>query len=237
MNAYLGADNRLQRAAGTETLECPRCGSVAHLSVVALPAYGWLQMNRPAEIGVVLACDACRRPVFVRYRVRAYETERIELEPRPQEVERPTERFSLQHLPQPVAAPFREALGCYSHGLLRAFAALCVQTAQAVQQDVGEAGRLRLYEQVSEVQALADIDPATFTLIRRVIFEGDAAPVGLDRRAAAALLETMKDMLTGTYVRRARLRQALRLRSFFAEQSDADERAETIAPQRPLRVS
>ncbi len=235
MQTFLGADGSLQRAAGTETLECPRCGRVAHLSVVALPAYDWLQANQPPELGVVLACDACRQPVFVRYRVRAYETERIELEPVPQEVERPAERFSLQHLPEPVATPFGEALGCYSHGLLRAFAALCTQTAQAVQQEVGEAGRLRLYEQVSEVQELADIDNATFTLVRRVIFEGDSAPAGLDRRAAAALLETMKDMLTETYVRRARLRQALKLRRFFAEQS-TENRPGAQAARRPLRV-
>ena len=38
-------------------------------------------------------------------------------------------------------------------------------------------------------------------------------------RQAAALLETMKDLLNQTYVRKAKLRQALKVRRFFADQA------------------
>ena len=130
------------------------------------------------------------------------------------------ERFSYAHLPERVAAAFREALACHSAGLLQAFAVMCRATTQAMLDDLGERSRLRIFDQVAEVRILADIDDVTFNAIRRVLFEGEAArgqtTPPLTRPQAAVLLETMKDLLYQTYIRRAKLQQALRLRQFPA---------------------
>lgn len=221
--ASITADNRFERSGGTGTMECPQCGAVGPMTVAAFPPFSRLNAERPTQVGVVLQCGACRSPVFLRYRARAWRTDRVELHPLPQPVEHPPERFGLNYLPAPVAARFREALACYSAGLWQAFGAMCRQTARATFDDVGDGGRLRIYDQVAEVQALGDIDDHTFATVRRIIFDpgsgnGTSEPE-VGRRQAAALLETMKDLLTQTYVRPAKLRQALKVRRFFADQA------------------
>ena len=222
MTASITADGRFERNGAMGTMECPHCGAQAPMAVTAFPPFARLLAERPAQIGVVLQCPACKAPVFLRYRTRMWRNDRVELHPLPQPVEHPPERFSLGYLPPPVAARFREALACYTRGLWQAFAAMCRQTARAVFADVGEAGRLRIFDQVTEVQQLGEIDDVSFAAICQVIFDpdGSRAEPDFDRRKAAALLETMKDVLTQTYVRRAKLRQALKVRRFFADQSE-----------------
>lgn len=234
MTASITADGRFERNGGTGTMECPHCGAIGPMTVTAYPAFNKLKAERPAQVGIVLQCAGCKAPVFLRYRTRAWRDDRVELHPLPQPVEQPPERFSLSYLPPAVAARFREALACFSSGLWQAFAAMCRQTARAVFEDVGDAGRLRVYDLVAEVQELGDIDEATFNAVRRIIFDPDASKQepDFDRRQAAVLLETMKDLLTQTYVRRAKLRQALKVRRFFANQAagiDEDE------PELPIR--
>jgi len=234
MTASITADGRFERDGGTGTMECPHCGAIAPMTVTAFPDFGRLKATRPAQVGVVLQCGGCKSPVFLRYRIRAWRDDRVDLHPMPQPVEHPPERFSLSYLPGPVAARFREALACFSSGLWQAFAAMCRQTARAVFEDVGDAGRLRVYDLVAEVQELGDIDEPTFNAVRRVIFDPDASrqEPEFDRRQAAVLLETMKDLLTQTYVRRAKLRQALKVRRFFANQAAGIDEDEPEAPVR-----
>lgn len=234
MTASITADGRFERNSGTGTMECPHCGAIGPMTVTAYPDYTKLQAERPAQVGVVLECAGCKAPVFLRYRTRVWRTDRVELHPMPQLVEQPPERFSISYLPPTVAARFREALACFSSGLWQAFAAMCRQTAQTVFDDVGEAGRLQIFDLVTEVQDLANIDDATFNAVCRVIFDQEAgrSEPQYDRRQAAVLLETMKDLLTQTYVRKAKLRQALKVRRFFANQAagiDEDE------PELPVR--
>jgi hypothetical protein len=234
MTASITADGRFERDGGTGTMECPHCGAIGPMTVTAYPAFDKLRAARPAQVGVVLQCAGCKAPVFLRYRTRAWRDDRVELHPLPQPVEHPPERFSLSYLPPAVAARFREALACFSSGLWQAFAAMCRQTARAVFEDVGEAGRLRVYDLVAEVQELGDIDEATFNAVRRIIFDPDASrqEPEFDRRQAAVLLETMKDLLTQTYVRRAKLRQALKVRRFFANQAAGIDEEEPEVPAR-----
>jgi hypothetical protein len=204
------------------------------MTVTAFPAFGKLKAEKPGQVGVVLQCAACKAPVFLRYRTRAWRDDRVELHPLPQPVENPPERFSLSYLPPAVAARFREALACFSSGLWQAFAAMCRQTARAVFDDVGDAGRMDIFDLVTDVQELGDIDDATFKAVCRIIFdpdEGKQEP-DYDRRQAAVLLETMKDMLTQTYVRRAKLRQALKVRRFFANQAAGIDEDEPELPAR-----
>jgi hypothetical protein len=236
MTASITADNRFERSGGTGTMECPQCGAIGPMTVAAFPPFARLKAERPAQVGVVLQCAACKSPVFLRYRARAWREDRVELHPLPQPVEHPPERFSLSYLPAAVAAKFREALSCYSAGLWQAFAAMCRQTARATFEDVGDGGRLKIFDQVAEVQALGEIDDDTFTAVRRIIFDPDARAgtpePEVDRRQASALLETMKDLLTQTYVRRAKLRQALKVRRFFADQAAGIDVEEPETPPR-----
>lgn len=234
MTASITADGRFERDGGTGTMECPHCGAIGPMTVTAYPSFHKLKAERPAQVGIVLQCAACKAPVFLRYRTRAWRDDRVELHPLPQPVEQPPERFSLSYLPPAVAARFREALACFSSGLWQAFAAMCRQTARAVFEDAGDAGRLRVYDLVAEVQELGDIDEATFNAVRRIIFDPDAGKQEpeYDRRQAAVLLETMKDLLTQTYVRRAKLRQALKVRRFFANQAAGIDEEEPELPAR-----
>lgn len=221
MTAAITADGRFERNGDSPSMECPHCSTSGPMAVTAFPSFGRLKAERPAQVGVVLQCAACKAAVFLRYRTRAWREDRVELNPLPQAVEHAPERFSLGYLPAAVAARFREALACYSSGLWQAFAAMCRQTARATFDDVGEAGRMRIFDLVAEVQELGAIDDATFEAVRRVIFDPDTgrSETRFERREAAALLETMKDLLTQTYVRRAKLRQALKVRRFFANQA------------------
>lgn len=197
------------------------------MSVTGPPDFDELRRHQPAMAGVVLRCDACAIPVFLRYRIKSYRDDRIQFHPAAQEVERPPENFSFNYLPPNVAAPFRDALGCYSNGLLMPFALMCHLTARAAFKELGEDGQLRCFDHVVAVQELAEIDDATFEVVRRVIFDGagrdDERLPGLDRIRAAVLLETMKDMLYQAYVRGGKLRSALRLRQYFAAQAEDDD--------------
>ena len=223
MTVYLDTSNCFHQDGAIRTMECPHCNTVAHMTLVAAPDFRTLHELHPAETGIVLRCDACEAPVFLRYRIKAWRPDRIEFHAWPQEVERPREQFSFSYLPETVATAFREALGCYSYGLFGAFAAMCRLTARAVLADQGDARRLKLYDLVEEVRELAELDEAHFSPVREIIFgDRDEHLPGLDRATAAVLLETMKDLLHQCYVRGGRLKKALRMRKLFAGQEDAD---------------
>ena len=63
--------------------------------------------------------------------------------------------------------------------------------------------------------------------IRNILFDTEPTslyhPQGISRETAAVLLETMKDILQQAYVRRAVLREKLRMRRFFAAQADLSD--------------
>lgn len=220
MTTYLDAQNHWHADPARPDLECPHCRAVAPMSVLAAPDFGLLQQTRPAATGVVMQCRVCHAPVFLRYRIRGFSAGRVEFQPGPDELERPREQFNLAYLPAAVAGPFAEALECYGHGLHLAFATLCRLTARAIFADRGERGRLKIFDQATEVRDLAGVDDATFDVVRRVIFDSDlergGQPPAVNRVQAAVLLETMKDLLHQTYVRGARLRKTLEMRRLFA---------------------
>ncbi len=207
-------------------LSCPHCEVTSHITPSAVPRFADLQAEKPATIGVVYRCDACHSPIFVRYAVRSYRPNRIELAPQFVEVERPREKFTFTHLPEEVELLFREALICFSNGAYNAFASMCRRTAQATFADLGEAGKLRLFDELNEVREMAEIDIKTFLSIKNVIFGTQADsrtdPAHLDPATAAVVLEVMKDLLYEAYVRKGRLQQALMVRRYFAEESAED---------------
>jgi hypothetical protein len=207
----------------TLALTCPHCQVVAHITPSAVPRFEDLQKFRPQQIGVVYRCDACNFPVFVRYTVRMYAAGRIELSPQFAEVERAREKFSFTYLPQEVELLFKEALTCFTSGAFNAFASMCRRTSQAVFADLGEAGKLRLFDELNEVRELAAIAPETFGKLKSILFGSASDPRPnmpvIDGYEAGIALEVMKDLLYEAYVRKGKLQQAMLVRRFFLEET------------------
>ena len=120
---------------------------------------------------------------------------------------------------------FKEALGCFSVGACNAFASMCRRTARAVFADLGETGKLKLFDALNEARELAALPPEIFNKIRSVLFGVASDPRPgipvLDSNEADVLLEVMKDLLYQTYVRRGRLERAMLVRRFFRDEWQA----------------
>ena len=203
-------------------LVCPHCLITAHITPAAVPGFEDLQAHKPKHVGLVYRCDACLAPIFLRFTARMYGANRVELAPQFNEVERPRETFAFMHLPEEVELFFKEALTCYSSGAFNAFASMCRRSAQAVFADLGETGRLRLYDELNNVRAMAELDVETFTRIKSVLFGNDSDPRPnaplLESYAAGMLLGIMKDLLYEAYVRKGKLQQAMMVRRFFVDE-------------------
>jgi hypothetical protein len=230
MSDYIDATGRLiYEQERNLVLQCPHCDVTAHIAISAVPDFAQLQQYKPRAVGVVGRCDACHAPIFLRFPVRMYRSNRIELSSQFTEVERPREKFTFTHLPAQVEQLFRESLVCFSSGAYNAFASMCRRAARAAFTDLGEPGKLRMFDQLNDVRVLVGIDPETFQLLKAVIFGTPAdphpEPPALDANNAAVVLEVMKDLLYEAYVRRGRLQQALLMRRFLA-----DETAENLMP-------
>jgi hypothetical protein len=202
---------------------CPHCQTVAHITPSAVPRFEDLELYRPKQVGVVYLCDACHAPIFMRFTVRVYGGARIELSPQFTEVERAREKFSFTYIPEEVEALFREALICFTHDAFNAFASMCRRTAQAIFADLGEAGKLRLFDELNGLRDLTDIAPDLFTRMRTVLFGAELdsranLPL-LDGYQAGIMLEVMKDLLYEAYVRKGRLQQAIMVRHFFLDET------------------
>ena len=222
MSSYIDSASRLHHDQDL-VVTCPHCQTVAHITPSAVPRFEDLQLYRPKQVGVVYLCDACHAPIFLRFTVRVYGAARIELSPQFSEVERAREKFSFTYIPEEVEALFREALTCFSHDAFNAFGSMCRRTAQAMFHDLGEAGKLRMFDELNGLRDLTDIAPDLFTLMRSVLFgaELDARanmPL-LDGYQAGIMLEVMKDLLYEAYVRKGRLQQALMVRRFFLDET------------------
>jgi hypothetical protein len=94
------------------------------------------------------------------------------------------------------------------------------RTAQSLFRDLGERGKLQLFDTLQEIRLLAELDDQTFARLRAVLFGSDADPwphqPDLDAKEAGILLEVMRDLLYQTFVRKARLVQAVTVRKFVA---------------------
>src|ERR1700690_193760 len=225
MSAWIDNNDRLQNEhAASLALTCPHCLVLAHITPQAVPRFADLYATRPKQVGLVFRCDACNAPGFLRFGVRSYGERRIELSSQFSELERPKEKFSYTYLPAEVETLFREALSCYSHGEFNAFATMCRRTMQAVFVHLGGSGKLRIFDELNELRDMAQIDGASFALVKRVIFGNDADPPPgmplLDDDQTGLLLEVMKDLLYQSFVRKGRLQQAMLVRRFLSDNTE-----------------
>lgn len=209
------------------SLECPYCGVFAHMRLQSAPSASQLLKDRPKHIGVVYQCDACRAPVFLRFAVKEYHDDIVELYQNFVELERPKERFAFSYLPEDTQVLFREALACYSGNNFNAFASMCRRAALSAYHGLGEGGKLRAFEEVMVAQDIAEIDDESFLPVKTILFEtGDEEELPLlNRVQAGMLLEVMKDMLYQLYVRRGKLTRAIKVRQFFVQEAQNDRRS------------
>ena len=217
------ASRLLHDQAKNLAVTCPQCQVMTHITPVAVPRFEDLAVHKPKQVGVVYLCDNCHAPVFLRYTVRGYHAARIELSPQFIEVERAREKFTFTYLPEGVEVLFKEALLCFSSGAYNAFASMCRRTAQAVFADLGEAGKIRLFDELNNVRELAGIASEPFNKLRAILFgtEPDSRPnmPMLDSYEAGIALEVIKDLLYEAYVRKGKLQQAMMVRRFFLDET------------------
>ena len=224
MSVHIDLASRLQHdQAENLAVACPHCQVVAHITPIAVPRFEDLAVHRPKQVGIGYLCDNCHAPIFLRFTVRGYHAARIELAPQFVEVERAREKFTYTYLPEEVEVLFREALLCFSSGAYNAFASMCRRTAQAVFADLGEAGKMRLFDELNNVRELAGLASDHFNKLRTILFgtETDARsniPL-LDSYEAGIVVETVKDLLYEAYVRKGKLQQAMMVRRFFQEET------------------
>jgi hypothetical protein len=198
-------------------LECPYCGMYAHMAPQAVPDATALLRDRPKHVGLVYKCDACDAPVFLRFAVKEYKDNRVELYRNFIELERPKERFAFSYLPKHTEVLFREALACYSGNHFNAFASMCRRASMSAFEALGEGGKLRAFEEVMVAQDIAGIDDESFAPIKSVLFGSgthEDLPL-LNRAQAGILLEVLKDMFYQCFVRRGKLTRAIKVRRFF----------------------
>jgi hypothetical protein len=199
---------------------CPHCQTLTHLTAVAVPTFEDLSRRKPKHIGIVFRCDACAEPVFLKFLVKAYTSLRVELASAYTEIERARENFPLTYLPEEAEGLFKEALHCYAAGCFNAFASMSRRTAQSLFRELGERGKLELFDTLQEIRTLAELDDDTFAALRTVLFGSDSDPwphqPHINAERAGILLEVMRDLLYQTFVRKARLQQAMTFRRFVA---------------------
>ena len=207
--------------AASFALVCPQCDVLSHLTAVSVPAWPILQATKPSHVGIVYRCDACNAPVFLKFPVKLYGNHRVELSPVFQELERPREKFEYAHLPESIELLCREALTVFASGCWNAFASMSRRIMQEVAHDLGEHGKLKLFDQLNDSREMAELDAETFNVLRRILLAGDtvggARLPPLDAETAGVLLEVLKDLLYQSYVRRGRLQQAMMARRRYAQ--------------------
>ncbi len=230
MSVYIDANSQLHDDRERSlALVCPHCEVYSHITAVSVPRYSEIVGNRPKHVGIVYRCDSCNAPVFLKFAVAVYATNRIELSSQFLELEQVREKFNFMHLPESIEKLTREALGCYSSGLFNAFASMCRRTVQSMISELGENGQLLIFELVKEASEMAELDRATMDAVRKVLFGSDAdrppAMPEIDADDAEILLEIVKDLIYQVYVRKGKLQRAAMLRPSYLEQA-----TETVIP-------
>jgi hypothetical protein len=214
---YVKNDNTFEQAEPLSR-ECPHCGAHAQLIPVATPTFEAIRSAQPRQVGIAFRCAACNEPRFGRTTVRSIDTIRVELSSSIMEVERVQQRFPYSYLPPAVESIFREALQCYSADCYNAFGSMCRRTVQVAVADLGTKARLQLFELFKEVIAIGSLDEATAQTLEAVLFGTDEPIPQIGADHAAVLVEMIKDMVYQAYVRTAKLRAAMKMRRYFAEE-------------------
>jgi len=197
--------------------ECPHCGQVAPLLPIATPGFEALNASRPQHAGVAFRCGNCNEPRFARTAIRSFDKDRIVLSANLVEVQRSKEHFPYNYLPAKTQRLLREAFGCYTADLYLAFAILCRRTvALARTSDLPEQAP-DFERRFEDAVTLSEIDRPTRALLHAVLFGSGPEP-DIDADAAGVLIEIFKDIFQQHYVRKAKLKRAIKVRRYFAHE-------------------
>ena len=80
MSVHVDASGRLHHDQERSlAINCPHCQVYSHITAVSVPSYSELVANRPSQVGVVYRCDSCNAPIFLRFAVKMYAANRVEL--------------------------------------------------------------------------------------------------------------------------------------------------------------
>jgi hypothetical protein len=219
VSIYVNKDNSFHQAE-TVSRECPHCGAHAQLLPVATPSFEALTSYRPRHVGMGFRCAACGEPRFVRATVRAFESDRVELSSNLIEIERARERFPYSYLPAAVETVFREALDCYTAGTYNAFASMCRRTVDVSLAEIGGEAKLRWHELFKDVVEIGGVDQPMAQSLEAILFGGASPMPEIGAEQAAVLIEVIKDIVYQSYVRTAKLRAAMKMRRYFAEENE-----------------
>lgn len=227
MSVFVRLSGRLEHILNLEVaLDCPHCNVHSHLSAVSVPRYEFLARFKPERTGLVFRCDSCNEPVFLRFRVLQYAADHAELDNLYEEIERPAQAFDLAGASPRVERMFNEAMSCYMLGCRAAFSSMCRRTAQAIYAELGERGKLTVFDEFNNAAQLAGVDEPTLAVLRKTVFETDSDGHDnlpeLDDEQAGVLLEMLKDLLYQLFIRRGRLRRALAERSHRLDSPDTN---------------
>jgi hypothetical protein len=187
---------------------------------MAVPSFAEIARTQPKNIGLVFRCANCGEPRFARAAVRSIGPERVELAAHLVEIERPRERFQFGYLPASVELLLRETLDCYTAGAHNAFASMCRRTVRAALALADDDAPRRWRDTVADVLRLAEIDAGTSQTITDVLFGDQAEPPTIGADQSAVLIEVVKDLFYQRYVRTTKLRAALKMRRFFAGETN-----------------
>ncbi|MFP6827635.1 MAG: hypothetical protein VCC36_01045 [Gammaproteobacteria bacterium] len=95
---------------------------------------------------------------------------------------------------------------------------MCRRTVQTSLADLGADAKLRWHDLFREVVAIGDLDESVVRTLESVLFGTDDAMPEIQAGEAAVLIEAIKDMVYQCYIRTAKLRAALKMRRYFAEE-------------------
>jgi hypothetical protein len=220
MSIYITPQDELHVEYQGIALTCPHCQTLTHLTTMAVPKFDDLSRRKPKHVGIVFRCDTCGEPIFLKFTAKAYTALRVELAANYAEIEKARENFPLSYLPEEAEGLFKEALNCHAASCFNAFGAMSRRTAQSLFRELGERGKLEFFDTLQQIRVLAELDDDTFATLRAVLFGSDSDPwphqPHLTAESAGILLEAMRDLLYQTFVRKARLLQAVTFRKFVA---------------------
>jgi hypothetical protein len=230
------ADDRICHEAGNLNPGCPHCHKQTALTPLSRPDFATIKACKPAVTGLCFLCLSCRKPLLVRYSVEHIGETEIELAPAAALDVRPDDRINLSYLPASVKKPYVDALGCYQHELIQPFGLMCKQTIDAVIKDLGEGGKLKVFNHLEELRDVFNVEPHIFATIGEVLFDNKRSLMSTSvfgRTEAAVLLEALKDLIYQFYIRKARLQRAVSMRQFFA--NPPPDAASDLASVSPIR--
>lgn len=187
---------------------CPHCGQRASFTRMQDLIENVAKAAKLREIMVTYHCDACLKPIPVRYDVVDWDPTRVDRAALALPVVEP---FDFEHVPESVAREVREALACLSVGAHNGFGAMSRRAVRALIDDLGGDGAARVEAQLGEMLSLSGLAGDWEALARGVLLPPGAGAMELpdmDAKRAAVLLSLLRDLAYQLYTRPGRVRAA-----------------------------